>query len=134
MERVFIYRNVRRGCWSIRSEGGGNRGIVVAHADEVLLTDCTFKVSEAGRQRVLRERRKHVHAGVSGLLGAYHSFREPSVSGVINTDVLSVRVHYRPYTFDKFFTFGDQGAMEPILTSPGAYFDNEGKLFARFNS
>lgn len=134
MERVFIYRNVRRRCWSIRSEGGRNRGVVVAHADEVLLTNCTFKVSEAGRQRVLRERRKHVHAGVSGLLRAYRPFGEPSVSGVINPDALSVEVHYRPYAFDKFFTFGNQRAIEPILTSPGAYFDNEGKLFTRFNS
>ena len=29
--------------------------------------DCKFKVSEAGRQRVLREKRKNVHAGVAGI-------------------------------------------------------------------
>ena len=32
------------------------------------LMNCTFKVSEAGRQRVLKEQRKNVHAGVLGNL------------------------------------------------------------------
>ena len=64
--KVFVYFNLHRKCFSIKALEGANKGRVVAHSDKVLLSDCVFKVSEAGRQRVLRERKKNVHAGVVG--------------------------------------------------------------------
>lgn len=64
--RVFVYRNLHRKCWSVKAMEGPNKGRVIAHEDYVQLRDATFKVSEAGRQRVLKERRKNVHAGVQG--------------------------------------------------------------------
>jgi len=68
MMRVFVYFNLHRKCWSVRALNGRYKGRVVAHCDRVLLTDVEFRVSEAGRQRVLREGRKNVHAGVVGSL------------------------------------------------------------------
>lgn len=56
-----VYRNLHRGDWSIR-EGG----LVVAHRDFVLVEDARFVVQPAGRARVLREKRKNVHAFVRG--------------------------------------------------------------------
>jgi len=47
---------------------GPDKGKVVLHTDRIVLTDCVFKVSEAGRQRVIREQRKNVHAGVVGVI------------------------------------------------------------------
>lgn len=64
--KVFVYFNLHRKCFSIKALEGANKGRVVAHSDKVLLSDGVFKVSEAGRQRVLRERKKNVHAGVVG--------------------------------------------------------------------
>jgi len=49
---------------------GPDKGRVVGWASTVLLSDVTPKVSEAGRQRVLREKRKNVHAGMGGYLSA----------------------------------------------------------------
>lgn len=69
--RVFVYYNLHKKCWSIKALSGNQKGRVVAHADAVELKDCEFKVSEAGRQRVIREKRKNVHAGVAGTLVAY---------------------------------------------------------------
>jgi hypothetical protein len=43
-------------------------GLVIAHADEVTLEECSFVVSEKGRARVLKEKRKNVHAFARGLL------------------------------------------------------------------
>ena len=63
---VFVYKNLRHNCWSIRV-----RHLVTQHANVVWLTDVTFKVSEAGRRRVLREGRKNVHAGLKGTLLEY---------------------------------------------------------------
>jgi hypothetical protein len=64
--RVFVYWNLHRKCFSVKALEGANKGRVVAHVNELLLRNATFKVSEAGRQRVLREKRKNVHAGVAG--------------------------------------------------------------------
>ena len=64
--RVFAYRNLHKGCWSLKAMEGPHKGRVVAHCADVALAACELRVSEAGRQRVLRERRKNVHAGVVG--------------------------------------------------------------------
>lgn len=66
--RVFVYFNLHRKVWSIKALDGEHRGRVVAHATYVQLRDVTCKVSEAGRQRVIREQRKNVHAGLVGEL------------------------------------------------------------------
>lgn len=71
---VEVYYNLHKHMYSIRDRA---TGLVVAHADTVALTSgnkggSAFKVrpkvSEAGRQRVLNEKRKNVHAL---LVGAY---------------------------------------------------------------
>lgn len=64
--RVFVYRNLHRQCFSIKALEGPNKGRVIARRDFVELTGVRFKVSEAGRQRVLRTGQKNVHAGVVG--------------------------------------------------------------------
>jgi len=64
--RGFIYWNIHAGLFSVKALDGKHRGRVVAHARAVLLTGVAFKVSEAGRQRVLTTGRKNVHAGLVG--------------------------------------------------------------------
>lgn len=84
---VDVYRNLHRKCWSVR-----HRGIVHSHCHTVTLGDVTFRVSEAGRQRVLRERRKNVHAVVRGTLVAF--------DGALGDG--SLEVVYNPYKGDTF--------------------------------
>jgi hypothetical protein len=64
--RCFVYFNLHKKCFSIKALEGDRKGRVVAHSDLVVLEGCKLLVSESGRQRVLREKRKNVHAGVSG--------------------------------------------------------------------
>ena len=59
--RVFIYYNLHRRCWSVKALEGENKGTVIAHCESALLSGCVMKVSEKGRQRVLREKKKNVH-------------------------------------------------------------------------
>lgn len=66
--KVFVYFNLHKKCWSVKALEGERKGRVVMHTYELTLRDVTFKVSEAGRQRVLREQRKNVHAGAVGTL------------------------------------------------------------------
>ena len=58
-----VYFNLRKNLFSVRQNG-----LVVAHERCVVLEDVVFKVSQAGRARVLREKRKNVHAFVKGVL------------------------------------------------------------------
>lgn len=68
--KVFVYWNLHKGRYSVKdiTPGSETYGLVIGWADEVLLADVEGKVSEAGRQRVLREGRKNVHAGIVGYL------------------------------------------------------------------
>lgn len=118
--RVFVYFNLHRKCWSVKALEGPAAGRVVAHASAVSVYDVRFKVSEAGRQRVIREQRKNVHAGIVGDLGCfeghYTDAGAPIVRECYRADVfpLSDRlpaVTYNPY---KAPTFVRKDNGEPI--------------------
>lgn len=64
--RVAVYWNLHKKCFSVQSREGENYGRVVLHADCVLLRNVLPKVRETGRQRVLSEGRKNVHAFLIG--------------------------------------------------------------------
>ena len=89
--RVFVYYNLHKKVWSVKALEGENKGRVIRHDATLMLTDCTFKVSQAGRQRVLRERRKNVHAGVVGKLIDATELSSTAVS-----------VTYNPYLYESF--------------------------------
>ena len=60
-KRVYVYYNLHKKVWSVRQSGK-----VVKHTKDIMLKDCRFLVSKAGQKRVRREKKKNVHAGVSG--------------------------------------------------------------------
>lgn len=64
--RVFVYWNLHKDCWSVKALEGENKGRVIARVKGIALRDADFRVSRAGRERVIREQRKNVHAGVAG--------------------------------------------------------------------
>ena len=83
-KRLFSVQEKVNGQWK-----------VVGHTDDITLYNVTFKVSEAGRQRVLREKKKNVHAFVEGTL---------SPSPLKCDNPLTIR--YNPYKSGSF-TSGD---------------------------
>ena len=110
--RVFVYYNLHKHTWSIKALQGPQRGRVIGHSDTVLLQDAIGRVSEAGRQRVLRDKRKNVHAGIVGTL----VHRE--VEGYFpELD----EVTYNPY---KYTTFVHKDTEECYTGSQFAYMDN----------
>ena len=66
--RVFVYFNLHKKVWSVKALEGPEKGRVIAHKEIVHLRNAIPKVSQKGRERVLRERRKNVHAGIVGEL------------------------------------------------------------------
>ena len=61
--KVYVYKNLHRNCYSVKQDG-----LVKMHTDSVCLWDASFQVGKKGRERVLKEKRKNVHAGVSGYI------------------------------------------------------------------
>ena len=59
--KVYVYKNLHRNCYSIKQDG-----LVKMHTDSVCLWNASFQVGKKGRERVVKEKRKNVHAGVSG--------------------------------------------------------------------
>ena len=92
--KVFVYFNLHKKVWSVKDHKTGK---VIAHAKKVSVDSPTFKVSEAGRQRVLAEKKKNVHAGVVGTLNAHHD----DFSGEGRK-----RVSYNPYKAGHFYESG----------------------------
>lgn len=95
--QVRVYYNLHRHTFSIQHKTPkGWR--VRAYADEVMLKDVTFTVSEKGRQRVIREGRKNVHAYVVGTL-------------VDTLPECEVDVTYNPY---KYSSFVEAVTLQPV--------------------
>ena len=107
--KVFVYFNLHRKCFSIKALEGKNKGRVVAHRDDVLLFDATFNVSEAGRQRVLRERKKNVHAGVVGIWDETGT----DLISIDRVNTIGTPITYNPYKYD---TFVHLYGLHPIKT------------------
>jgi hypothetical protein len=98
--RAFVYWNLHRKCWSVKALSGPDKGRVVQHCHNFDITDAEFRVSEAGRQRVLREKRKNVHAGVVGTL-----------AGTEAVIAEGAEVSYNPYRSGYFFRRSDGAAV-----------------------
>lgn len=69
---------------------------VTEHAYQILLVNAHFKISEAGRQKVIRERRKNVHAYIIGY---------PAHVERLHPNRFTHSVNYNPYTGKHFHTF-----------------------------
>ena len=108
MKKVFVYYNLHKHKWSVKDVKTGR---VIGHHYEVQLYNATFKVSEAGRARVLKEKRKNVHAGVEGYLTTDVLARKMDGTILWESQSERHRVTYNPYLYDTFVTVSDK---EPI--------------------
>lgn len=86
--KVDVYRNLRAGGFSVK-----HKGKVIAVNDHVVLSDVKFIVSQASRKRVLKDKRRNVHAVVRGLLVG---------TGFKVTSNYDGEGYYNPYKHDSF--------------------------------
>ena len=112
MKNVRVYRNLHKDCFSVlhRTDKGWR---LWKHVEQIELMNVKFKVSQAGRERVLKEKRKNVHAFVEG-----------EYSG--KTDVTSSRirvVRYNPYIAGHFI---DQESKQKISQAAWAWVTKKG--------
>ena len=87
--RVRVYKNLHTGTLSMQTLIKGKGWRVHSHPRHVNLSNVKFVVREAGRLRVLKEKRKNVHAWIEGDLKSYR--QEGEYTG---------RAMYNPYKYD----------------------------------
>lgn len=121
--KVFVYRNLRKNCYSIKALEGPNKGRVVAHAETLTLTDCRLKVSKAGQARVRATKQKNVHAGIAGQWDG-----QTMVYGI--PQGCDAVLYYNPYKVD---TFVRQVTGEPVKQARTVYLGLTG-LFAEVDA
>ena len=79
--------------------------------NRIIAHDVKFKVSDAGRKRVLREKKKNVHAYVQGTIGNLHTAQSSAYN-----------VTYNPYKYESFVASSRNAynilAPTPIFNAP----------------
>lgn len=104
MNRVFVYRNLRDRCWSIRYKGK-----VIGHAKELFLHSCEFRVNEKARQKIVDGGRKTVHAGIVGIQESKQLF-------YMYTFVKNyVKINYNPRYVGHFYNVDDGSPIEAAM-------------------
>lgn len=129
--RYEVYWNLHKGAFSLRSLSGDSKGKVVARKNFFRMKDVKFAVQPAGRERVLRERSKNVHAFVRG--------SQPDVAddwddSLLNSMTLSdewVRVTYNPYKYESFVIAGTEKPIYSASEVRGFAIDVEGKTISK---
>lgn len=69
--RITVHKNLNLGLWSLTRAKGRNmtlRGLLLRHAESCVLANVQFIVQASGRDRVIRNRCREVHAWCVGEL------------------------------------------------------------------
>lgn len=102
--KVEVYFNLHKKLFSVRSVATGR---VMFHTYEVCIDNPKFVVRKAGRDKVLRERKKNVHAFVRGDIRHYSEILSPRLD-----------LSYNPY---KAGHFVNKATDEPVYTASCAF-------------
>lgn len=109
---IKVYRNLHNNMYSIKQQG-----LVVAHAERLCISNCKFIVNEKGRQKVIKEKKKNVHAYIEG------KYTTSCMGTTASRNDLPVKVTYNPYLYDSFintqYKTPVKGARAVILSEGG---------------
>ena len=87
-QKVEVYKNLHNGLFSVRQNG-----LVVAHVETIVLSYPRIKVNETGRQKVIKDKAKNVHAFLVGFPNSVNK-------GFTIDDKRAIT--YNPYRFRTF--------------------------------
>jgi hypothetical protein len=104
--KVQVYWNLHKKCFSLKCP---KSGLVLAHTNDFFtLRRVRYVVRQAGRRKVIEQKRKNVHAFVYGIL----------VNAAEVTSHNTERVTYNPYRDETFVESTED--RKPITASPWA--------------
>lgn len=97
---VMVYKNLHNGLFSLKQGD-----LVIGHTSSVMLKNVTFRVLKRGRERVLTEKKKNVHAFICGFVVDFSE----------NHALKGEQVTYNPYKYSTFITKSDE--QEAVLSN-----------------
>ena len=120
-----VYRNLHRGDFSILSNGK-----VIDRGDNLILTNVQFYSRETGRQRVIEEGVKNVHAFMctNDLVVKFDENLEPKLDRRV---ISRIQITYNPKLYANFYAFMEPSRVfmfEPDWTIPKVY-TKDGQVF-----
>ena len=86
---VHVYRNLHTNAMSVK------QGTVKCHTENVVLYNAEFKVGKKGREKVLREKKKNVHAYIKGFVV------DPRETDHLLCSIWG-KAYYNPYKTDRW--------------------------------
>ena len=101
MKQIQVYYNFHKKLFSVQEKVNG-KWKVVEHTNNIFIRNASFKVSEAGRLRVIKEMRKNVHAKIVGE-------RFPFIP---KSFVYRDEVSYNPYKGPNFMVVKEQKPLD----------------------
>jgi len=115
---VRVFKNWKHGCYNIIQNGR-----LEASAKQVRLIDVEFRVRESGRERMLRDQRRNVHAFAIGHL---MDFVHPSEHRDLE-HMPGRGMYYDPY---QFASFVDRETQEPVESARFVQLDEQGVIYS----
>ena len=123
---VDCYRNLNKPeYFSCKQRKGENKNKVIGYGKIIVLKTPVFKVSEAGRQRVLKKRQKNVHAYVTG------KFCD-AFDGIFMPDQTFTEITYNPYDSGVFFNRITGDPIEPSINTKYAVLSGSNVYLSNF--
>lgn len=114
---VRVFRNWKRGCFSIMQGG-----LLKASARSIRLRDVEFLVRASGRERMVRQQRKNVHAYAIGHLEDFVQAGDQRIMAPLGG---------RGFLYDayRFETFVDAEDHSPVHGASMVQFDDDGATY-----
>ena len=110
--RVRCYYNLTKKTFSVIDTATGR---ITFHSNQIYLTDAKFQVRQAGRNRVLKEQQKNVHAFVTG-----------TWSNEFDTTNM-IEATYNPYKYESFVI---KETEKPVYQAYRVLLENKQVFFA----
>ena len=128
-----VYFNLTKKLYSIRAREGDQKGRVIGHCKSVVMQNVAFKVSQASRNRVLRDKQKNVHAVARGVLvsatGEGFTVNPDQVAPLDRLKQNGKPFTYCPYRSGAFQTVESDGTYRDVQNARELLLDTNGNRY-----
>lgn len=120
--KVAVYFNLHKDLFSVQSRHKDNYGKVLFHCENINLSNVKFVVREAGRDKVLKEKRKNVHAFCYGIINLE-----------CNNPVKKL-ISYNPYKANHFYYVNNSKPVYSADQIKMVVINKKGKIWELWNN
>jgi len=120
--KVAVYFNLHKNLFSVQSRNKKNYGKVLFHCYNIDLSDVKFVVRESGRNKVLKEKKKNVHAFCYG-----------TINLECNSPVKKL-ISYNPYKSSHFYYVNDSNPVYNLDQIKMQVINKKGRIWELWNN